>query len=127
MTRTAGSASSSCHASANSSRMALFIAFSRSGRLLINQPTGPWRSIFRVSYTGGRPSRRFSISPSGGASFGRDHPPRLPLLGEGRGPLDLVGMAPHGDQLRRAGLAGVGEPLFERPPERPLGGRHASG
>ena len=44
MTRTAGSASSSFHASANSSRMALFMALRRSGRLLINQPTGPWRS-----------------------------------------------------------------------------------
>ena len=41
MTRTAGSASSSIHASANSSRIAAFMALSWSGRLLISQPTGP--------------------------------------------------------------------------------------
>ena len=47
MTRTAGSASSSIQAWANSSRMVLFMALSCSGRLLISQPTGPWRSSFR--------------------------------------------------------------------------------
>ncbi len=49
MTRTAGSASSSVQASANSSRIRLFMALSCSGRLLINHPTGPCRSTFRVS------------------------------------------------------------------------------
>jgi hypothetical protein len=49
MTRTPGSSSSSRQAKANSSRMALFMAFSRSGRLLINHPTGPCRSIFNAS------------------------------------------------------------------------------
>ena len=49
MTRTLGSASSSFHAISNSSRMPLFMALSWSGRLLINHPTGPWRSTFRNS------------------------------------------------------------------------------
>ena len=49
ITRTSGSSSSSFHASANSSRIALFIAFRASGRLLINHPTGPWRSTISVS------------------------------------------------------------------------------
>ena len=35
------------------------------------------------------------------------------------GGLDLVGMAPHGDELGGAGLAGVGEPLLERAPTAP--------
>src|ERR1700733_5750259 len=128
MTRTAGSTSNSFHASANSSRMALFIALRRSGRLLINQPTGPWRSIFRVSYTVASPSRRFSVSRFRDWSCGRRcGPARLPLLGEGRGPLDLVGMAPQGDQLGGTGLAGVGEPPLEGSPQRPLRGRHGGG
>ena len=49
ITRTSGSASSSFQASSNSSRMWAFMALSRSGRLLISQPTGPWRSTIRVS------------------------------------------------------------------------------
>jgi len=49
MTRTAGSSSSSRHATANSSRMVLFMALSWSGRSLISQPTGPCRSTFSVS------------------------------------------------------------------------------
>ncbi len=49
MTRTAGSASSSLHATANSSRIALFMALSWSGRLLMSQPTGPRRSTFKNS------------------------------------------------------------------------------
>ena len=49
ITRTSGSRSSSSQASANSSRIALFIALRTSGRLLINQPTGPCRSTSKCS------------------------------------------------------------------------------
>ena len=49
MTRTPGSASSSFHASASSSRIWLFMALSCSGRLKMSQPTGPWRSTFSVA------------------------------------------------------------------------------
>ena len=113
------------HASANSSRMALFMALSRSGRLLISQPTGPWRSSFKVSNTGGRPlSCDGDVIVPGRLSPDGEAHSRLTLLGEGQRSLGLVGMAPHGDQLGGTRLAGVGEALFEGPPERPLGGRH---
>src|SRR5258706_10687384 len=52
ITRTSGSASSARHAGSNSSRIKAFIAFSWSGRLLINQPTGPLRSRLNVSSLG---------------------------------------------------------------------------
>src|SRR4051794_27845972 len=51
MTRTAGSRSSSVHAAASSSRMPAFIAFNRSGRLLMIQPTAPRRSTIRWRYS----------------------------------------------------------------------------
>src|ERR1700722_16513157 len=54
-------------------------------------------------------------------------PLRLPLLGEGRGTFDLVGVPPHGDELRGPRLAGVGQPLLERAPQCPLGGCHGGG
>src|ERR1700722_9738725 len=44
-------------------------------------------------------------------------PLRLPLLGKGRWTFDLVGMPPHGDELRGPRLAGVCEPLLERSPQ----------
>src|SRR5579862_2100481 len=67
ITRTSGSASSSFHATANSSRICAVIAFSCSGRLLINQPTGPSRSTIRQSkfeyFTVQPSSRLFECSP----------------------------------------------------------------
>src|ERR1700677_2336251 len=51
-------------------------------------------------------------------------PLRLPSLGEESETLDLVGMPPHGDELRGARLAGVREPLIECAPQGTFGGRH---
>ena len=67
ITRTSGSLSSAFHAISNSSRICAFIALSCSGRLLINQPTGPTRSNFSVSRSG-YVIRRLPCSPSRAAS-----------------------------------------------------------
>ncbi len=72
ITRTAGSESSSVHASASSSRMRLFIALSCSGRLKINHPTGPFRSTFSVSYVA---IRSLATSPLASRRRPRDLPP----------------------------------------------------
>src|ERR1017187_3260299 len=77
MTRTWGSSSRARHASANSSRMVLFMALSCSGRLLMSQPTGPWRSTRRHWY----------VASGIGLPAGEA---RITLLAEGGHPLSEV-------------------------------------
>src|SRR4051812_32115783 len=116
--------------------MWLLIALSWSGRLLINQPTGPWRSTMSVSNfekvtvlpSIARPSiARPSIArPSIGLPFG-GLPKGGAALRERERAFLLVGVAPHVDELLRAGAARVGEAVLERAPQRLLGRAHGRG
>src|SRR6202453_3443712 len=71
----------------------------------------------------GRTRPKGSLGSTGCGPLDRG-PLRLPLLGEGRGTFDLVGMPPHGDELRGPRLAGVCQPWLQRAPQGTLGGRH---
>src|SRR5262249_17191163 len=84
ITRTAGSSSSSCHASSSSVIMRASIALPTSGRAKISHPTGPRRSTTSRSYTSapaevGRPllAERLEALPEVVAARRQLHPERL--------------------------------------------------
>src|SRR5437588_2846293 len=82
MTRTSGSRSSSTQASANSSRIAPFMALSWSGRSLMSQPTGPCRSTSRCWYATSDPPFRpkVGVDPRRGPALLERPPPLHRLL-----------------------------------------------
>src|SRR4029079_14776264 len=104
ITRTAGSSSSSRHASSSSVIMRASIALPTSGRSKTSQPTGPWRSTTRRSYTS-------APAELGGSLLAE----RLEALAE----VVAAGGELHGERLvaevlvERGGGTAVQEPLGE--------------
>ena len=64
------------------------------------------------------------VLPDLASVMSRELPLRFALLGAGQRAFGLVGVAPHGHQLRRSGSAGVGQAQLEGTPQGLLRGRH---